>query len=177
MPCPVGKAKDKSMIPAAVEAAKAADVAVLFVGSDQTTEAENFDRREIGLAGVQEELIAAVAAANPKTVLVLVNGGPLAIESAKGSVPSIIEAFYPGQLGGDAIVSALTGGVNTFGKLPYTVYFKNFTARDVREVDLSRGTGVTYRHFSEPVLWPFGFGLSCAHPLGLTFPSGLKCCI
>jgi beta-glucosidase len=89
MPCPEGKAVDKSGFAAAIAAAKAADVAVLFLGSDQTTEAENYDRKEIGLAGVQEELLAAVVAANPKTVLVLINGGPLAIESAKETVPAM----------------------------------------------------------------------------------------
>ena len=85
MPCPDGKAKDKSMFPAAVAAAKAADVAVVFMGSDQTTEAENYDRREIALSGVQEELLAAVVAANPRTVLVLINGGPLAVKTFRNA--------------------------------------------------------------------------------------------
>ena len=89
MPCPDGKAVDKSGFPAAVAAAKAADIAVVFLGSDQTTEAENYDRKEIGLSGVQEELLAAVLSANPKTILVLINGGPLAIESAKNTVPAM----------------------------------------------------------------------------------------
>lgn len=89
MPCPDGKAVDKSGFPAAVAAAKAADIAVVFLGSDQTTEAENYDRKEIGLSGVQEELLAAVLSANAKTVLVLINGGPLAIESAKNTVPAM----------------------------------------------------------------------------------------
>ena len=89
MPCPDGKAVDKSGFPAAVAAAKAADIAVVFLGSDQTTEAENYDRKEIGLSGVQEELLAAVLSANAQTVLVLINGGPLAIESAKNTVPAM----------------------------------------------------------------------------------------
>ena len=93
MPCPVGKGVDRSGFAAAVAAAKAADVAVLFVGSDQTTEAENYDRFNITLAGVQEELVAAVVGANPKTVVVLINGGPLAIESVKGTVPAIVEVI------------------------------------------------------------------------------------
>eukprot|EP01047_Picozoa_sp_COSAG01_P097857 COSAG01_NODE_28122_length_668_cov_1.704745_1_plen_93_part_01 len=75
MPCPKGKAVDKSGIPAAVALAKAADVAVLFIGSDQTTEAENFDRSSLRLAGVQSELVKAVVAAQPKSVIVLINGG------------------------------------------------------------------------------------------------------
>ena len=63
----------------------------------------------------------------------------------------MVEAFYPGQLGGDGIISALTGAANKFGRMPYTTYFKNFTARDVRDVDLAHGSGVTYRHFAGPV--------------------------
>jgi beta-glucosidase len=160
MPCPKGKAVDKSGIPAAVALAKAADVAVLFIGSDQTTEAENFDRSSLRLAGVQSELVKAVVAAQPKSVIVLINGGPLAIEHEADSVPAIIESFMPGQLGGEGIIDALSGATNNFGKMPYTTYFANFTQRDVRDVDLASGTGITYRHFSGPVLWPFGFGLS-----------------
>ena len=160
MPCPVGKDRDESGIPAAAAAARAADVAVLFVGSDQTTEAESFDRARLGLAGVQEALFAAVVAANPRTVVVLINGGPIAAESVKEKAAAVVEAFYPGQLGGDGIVSTLTGAANKFGRMPYTTYFKNFTARDVRDVDLAHGSGVTYRHFAGPVLWPFGAGLS-----------------
>ena len=89
-----------SGIPDAAHAAAAADVAVLFIGSDQTTEAENFDRQNITLAGVQEELLTAVLAANPVTVVVFISGGivssPVAVEHAA----AIIYAFYGGQVGG-----------------------------------------------------------------------------
>ena len=149
--CPPGKAVDKSGFPAAVAAAKAADVAVVFVGSDQTTEAENFDRSDLRLAGGQRELIEAVMAANKKTVVVLINGGPIALEGGAASAPAIMEAFYGGQLGGDAIVQALIGKSNKFGRMPVTSYFANFTERDVRDVDLAHGTGITYRHFDGPV--------------------------
>ena len=71
-----------------------------------------------------------MVAANPKTVLVLINGGPLAIEAEAASVPAIVECFYPGQLGGEAIVDALMGDVNVFGKMPYTTYFANFVSHD-----------------------------------------------
>lgn len=149
--CPPGKAVDKSGFDAAVAAANAADVAVIFVGSDQTTEAENFDRSDLRLAGVQRELIEAVMAANNKTVVVLINGGPIALEGGAASAPAIIEAWYGGQLGGDAIVEALIGKSNKFGRMPVTSYFANFTERDVRDVDLAHGTGITYRHFDGPV--------------------------
>jgi hypothetical protein len=69
-----------SGIAAAVAAAKEADVAVLLLGGDQTTEAESFDRDTLGLVGAQQDLLEAVAAVHPFVVLVLINGGPIAIE-------------------------------------------------------------------------------------------------
>ena len=101
-----------------------------------------------------------MVAANPKTVLVLINGGPLAIEAEAASVPAIVECFYPGQLGGEAIVDALMGDVNVFGKMPYTTYYRNYTSRrDIREGDLRVGSGTTYWWMKDPVLFPFGSGL------------------
>jgi len=143
------KSPDGSHIAAAVAAAEAADVAVVFVGSDQSVEAENFDRTNITMVGLQNELVAAVAAANPKTVVVravdrrfvlllvlllvltlsfrlqvLINGGPLDVSMVAGKVGAIVESFYPGQMGGDAIVSTLTGASNRWGRTPYTTYFQ-----------------------------------------------------
>ena len=92
-------------------AAQAADVAVLFLGADQTTEAENFDRVSLSLVGAQEHLLEAVTAVCDKVVLVLVHGGPIAIESAKASasVRAIVDVFQPGELGADAIADAIDG--------------------------------------------------------------------
>lgn len=164
MPCSgaTPPAPDTSGIPAAVAAAKAADVAVLFLGADQTTEAENFDRRTLGLVGAQEQLLLAVAAANPRVVLVLINGGPIDVASAVAStsVRAIIEAFQPGELGGDAILDILSGVVAPAGRMPYTTYFGNFTERDIRDVNLRSGSGTTYWWMQDPVLFPFGYGLS-----------------
>ena len=160
MPCPAGKANDVSGIPAAVALATTSSVAVLFLGSDQTTEAENFDRSSITLTGVQEQLLAAVLEVQPNTVVVLIHGGPIASTAIKGKATSVLEAFYPGELGGDAIVNTLFGKNNPSGRMPYTTYHSNFTGRDVREMDLRANGGVTYRWFAGPVLWPFGFGLS-----------------
>lgn len=118
MPCVPSQQTDTSGIAAAVAAAKAADVAVLFLGSDQTTEAENFDRNSITLVGVQEQLLAAVLKVQPKTVVVLIHGGPLASTQIATNVPAVLEAFYPGELGGDAIVNTLLGKNNPGGKMP-----------------------------------------------------------
>ena len=155
-------APDTSGIAAAVAAAKGADVAVLFFGSDQTTEAENFDRLSLGLVGAQEQLLAAVTAVQPNVVVVLIHGGPIAVESAVAStqVKAIVDAFQPGELGSDAIMDLLDGTTSPSGLMPYTTYLANFTARDIREVDLTADRGTTYWWHTDPVLYPFGFGLS-----------------
>jgi beta-glucosidase len=120
---PPNSANDTSGIAAAVAAARDADVAVVFIGSDQTTEAENFDRDVITLAGVQELLVRAVLDAQPNTVVVLMNGGTISSDwmmsgEAGVGAPAILEAWYPGELGGDAIVNTLLGKANPGGKMP-----------------------------------------------------------
>jgi hypothetical protein len=153
---------DTSNISAAVAVAKAADVAVLFLGADQTTEAENFDRETLGLVGAQEQLLAAVTAVQSNVVVVLVHGGPISVESAQESsaVRAIVDAFQPGELGADAIMDVLDGTAAPSGRMPYTTYFKNFTRRDIREVNLTAGDGLTYWWHTAPVLYPFGYSLS-----------------
>jgi hypothetical protein len=161
MPCEPGHATDSSGIPAAVDAASAASAAVVFVGLDQTSEAENFDRNNLTLPGVQKELVQSVLAAQPNTVVVLVNGGPVSSEWIASNVPAVVEAFYPGELGGDAIVDVLVGDYNPGGKMPYTVYPENFTdSRDIRDMDLSSNDGVTVGWHTGDVIYPFGWGLS-----------------
>jgi beta-glucosidase-like glycosyl hydrolase len=161
MPCPPNSANDTSGFPAAVAAAAAADVAVVFVGSDATTEAENFDRNEITLAGQQEGLLRAVFAAQPATIVVFISGGVVSSPWALSALPAALQMFYPGELGGDAIVGVLTGGVNPSGKLPATLYYPNITAaRDIRDMDLAAAGGITHAWVTGPVLRPWGFGLS-----------------
>ena len=162
MPCPPGAASNASMIPAAAAAAAAADVAILFVGLDQTSEAENFDRDTLALPGVQDALVAAVLAAQPNTVLVLVHGGPVAAPAAFAGARAILDAVYGGELAGDAIVDALTGAAAPAGKLAVTFYFNNITNRDIRDMDLSSAGGITHSYFTGPVLFPFGAGLTYA---------------
>ena len=157
MPCEPGHATDSSGIPAAVDAASAASAAVVFVGLDPTSEAENFDRNNLTLPGVQKELVQSVLAAQPNTVVVLVNGGPVSSEWIASNVPAVVEAFYPGELGGDAIVDVLVGDYNPGGKMPYTVYPENFTdSRDIRDMDLSSNDGVTVGWHTGDVIYPFG---------------------
>ncbi|MEP9401802.1 beta-glucosidase [Sphingomonas sp. VNH70] len=99
-----------------VDAAKAADMAIFFA-TQWTTEAA--DVPDLRLPDQQDALIAAVAAAQPKTVAVLETGGPVLMPWA-AKVPAVVQAWYPGQRGGEAIANILTGRVNPSGRLPIT---------------------------------------------------------
>ena len=93
--------------------AKGADVAVVYVGTTNAIEAEGRDRTSLGLPGRQEELVKAVLAANPKTVVVLMNAGPLTVPWIKDHAPAILEAWWNGVEGGNAIADVLFGDVQS----------------------------------------------------------------
>ncbi|TMM35812.1 MAG: glycosyl hydrolase [Actinobacteria bacterium] len=153
---------------AAVDAAKAADVAVVMVGDN---EAEGRDRPSLALTDNQDALVAAVAAANPRTVVVLKSGAPVLMPWID-QVPAILEAWYPGEEDGNVVASLLFGDVNPSGKLPIT-FPRNpgdvpaDTPSQYPGVDgvatYSEGVFVGYRHYDAhdiAPLFPFGFGLS-----------------
>ena len=121
-------------------------------------EAEGRDRRDLNLPGAQEQLLEAVYAANPKTVLVLMNAGPLAVTWANEHLPAILDAWYPGEAGGTAIAQILLGDYNPGGHLPYTVYASLDGVPPQNEYDVSKG--FTYLYFKGVPLYPFGYGLS-----------------
>ena len=100
----------------------------------------------------------AVYAANPKTVLVLMNAGPLAVTWANDHLPAILDAWYPGEAGGTAIAQVLLGEYNPGGHLPYTVYASLDGVPPQNEYDVSKG--FTYLYFKGVPLYPFGHGLS-----------------
>ena len=103
----------------AVVAARRADVVVLAVGFDQQTETENWDRT-FHLPPGQDELIKAIVAANPRTIVVANSGGSFDMTDWVERVPAIVEAWYPGQEGGNALADILFGDVNPSGHLPAT---------------------------------------------------------
>jgi beta-glucosidase len=155
-------------IAAAVEAARASEVAILVVGersglTDDSTTGEFRDRSTLGFHGRQQELLEAVVATGTPVVLVVVSGRPLAIESAAGQSHAVLLAWVPGDAGPDAIADVLTGAANPGGKLPISV------PRHVGQVPVSYRHHPTGGH-SQPKgdyvdgsvkpLWPFGFGLS-----------------
>jgi len=142
----------------AVEIAKKADVVILYVGTTLATEAEGRDRTSLGLPGNQEELIEAVMAVNPKTVVVEMNAGPLTVPWVKEHVPAILEAWWGGEEGGNATADVLFGNVNPSGKLPLTVYASEAQVPSQDEYDISKG--YTYMYVKGEPLFPFGHGLS-----------------
>jgi beta-glucosidase len=142
----------------AVELARRADVVVLCLGTNLRVEAEGRDRRDLNLPGAQEQLLEAVYAANPKTVLVLMSAGPLAVAWANDHLPAILQAWYPGEAGGSAIARALVGVDNPGGHSPYTVYASLDGVPPPNEYDVTKG--FTYLYFKGVPLYAFGHGLS-----------------
>ncbi len=149
---------DPAAISRAADLARKSDVAILFLGTNLQVEAEGRDRRDLNLPGAQQQLLEAVYAANPRTVLVLMNAGPLAIGWAQDRLPAILQAWYPGEAGGTAIARALFGSDNPGGHLPYTVYASLDGVPPQNEYDVSKG--YTYQYFKGVPLYPFGHGLS-----------------
>jgi beta-glucosidase len=152
------EARDAAAIARAVELARKSDVVVLCLGTNLRVEAEGRDRNDLDLPGAQKELMEAVYAANPKTVLVLVNAGPLAVTWAQAHIPAILEAWFPGEDGGTAIARVLFGDYNPGGHLPYTVYANLNGVPPTNDYDVS--DGYTYLYFKGSPLYPFGHGLS-----------------
>jgi len=149
---------DPAAIARAAELARHSDVVILCLGTDLHVEAEGRDRRDLNLPGAQQQLLEAVFAANPRTALVLMNAGPLAVTWAHDHLPAILEAWYPGEAGGTAIARALFGVDNPGGHLPYTVYASLDGVPPQNEYDVSKG--YTYLYFKGIPLYPFGHGLS-----------------
>jgi beta-glucosidase len=149
---------DGKDIALAVSKARLADVVVLGLGERQGVSGEGFDRSNLDLPDNQEQLLEAVAATGKPVVLVLQNGRPLTIGWAKEHVSAILETWYPGEFGGQAIAETLFGDNNPAGRL--TVSFPRSTGQlpDFYNADPSRRRAYVGDD-GEP-LFPFGFGLS-----------------
>jgi beta-glucosidase len=147
----------QSIIDAARLAANS-DAAILFVGTNLSIANESADRTNLDLPGNQLELIKKVYEANPNTIVVLINGMPLSINWVDENIPAIIEAWYDGQAGGEAIADALFGDFNPGGKLPITFYKSANDLPPIDDYDITKGR--TYWFFKGNVLYPFGYGLS-----------------
>lgn len=151
----------------ALDAASKADVVIMCMGITPRLEGEEMkvnvegfrggDRTRIDLPDVQQDLIRAVHALGKPVVLVLLNGSAIAVNWEKENLPAILEAWYPGQAGGEAIADVIFGDYNPAGRLPVTFY-KSLT--DLPPFEDYNMENRTYRYFKGEPLFPFGYGLS-----------------
>jgi len=156
--CSIKDAIDQTAFDLAVSQAKKSEIAVVVCGTDLTVADEGTDRTSLNLPGVQEQLIKAVFHANPKTIVVLVNGYQLAINWAQDSIPAIISAWYDGQAQGTAIADILFGDYNPRGKLSTTWYKSTADLPSMNDYNIKNNR--TYQYFKGTPLYPFGYGLS-----------------
>ncbi|MET0764572.1 MAG: glycoside hydrolase family 3 C-terminal domain-containing protein [Blastococcus sp.] len=154
----------------ALGVARDADVTVVFAGLAESDESEGFDRTTLDLPAEQVELIRAVAAVSPRTVVVLSSGGVVSLEGWHDDVDAVLAGFLLGQAGGSALADLLTGAVDPSGRLAETIPLRledtpsylNFPGEQ-GHVRYGEGVMVGYRHVvttDAPVRYPFGHGLS-----------------
>ena len=148
---------DADPLKQAVATAKKADLVISVMGISQETEGETYDKKDLNLPKIQEQLLRMLYKTGKPLVLVLLGGSPLSVNWADKNIPAIVEAWYPGEEGGTAIADVLFGDYNPAGRLPVTFYkslaqvlcFENYNMR-----------GRTYRYMKAEPLYPFGYGLS-----------------
>jgi beta-glucosidase len=167
---------DKTGFPAAIAAAKNAAVAVIVAGEQtnsegtrtRDTDGEGNDVASLDLTGVQEDLVRAIQATGTPVVLVLVNGRPLSIRWEAEHIPAIVEAWEPGEAGGDAVADVLFGDVNPSGRLAITVprhsgqlpAYYNYKPSKAYWIDQAWTKHGGYADMPGTPLYPFGYGLS-----------------
>ena len=166
---PVYSEPNQALIDEAVNAAAVADVAVVFAGLPGIYESEGFDREHMQLPPQHDALIQAVAAANPRTVVVLANGAPVEMPWV-AEVGAVLEAYLGGQAAGGGIADVLMGKQNPSGKLAETfaeqladIPSQPWFPGAYRQMQYREGLYVGYRYFDtaqRSVLFPFGHGLS-----------------
>jgi beta-glucosidase len=159
LPPAKGKMEDPQVaLKAAEDAARAAEVVFVCLGTVPAIEAEGLDRKDLGLPKVQQDLLETVVQANPKTVVILFSAGPLSVKWARDNAPALLQAWYPGEEGGTALADVLFGDYSPAGRLPYTVYESTQDLPPQTEYDVTKG--FTYMYFTGTPVFPFGHGLS-----------------
>jgi beta-glucosidase len=160
---------DKSGFAEAIALAKQVDVVVMVLGEHGLQTGEGRSRTDLGLPGVQQELLEAIYNVNPNIVLVLNNGRPLTIPWADAHIPAIVEAWHLGTQSGNAIAQVLYGDYNPSGKLPMT-FPRNigqvpiyYNYKNTGRPTMNEPESVFWSHYSDEKntpLYPFGYGLS-----------------
>ena len=151
----------------AVRAAQSSDVVLAFVGISPNLEGEEMpvhvdgfsggDRTDIDLPKTQRDLLEAVAATGKPVVVVLMSGSAMAMNWANDHAAALLEAWYPGEAGGEAIANILAGKVNPSGRLPVTFYASDQQLPPFTDYSMKNRT---YRYFDGAPLYRFGYGLS-----------------
>ena len=164
----IGVRQPRGGIEEAAAVAARADAAIVVIGAASVSEAEGYDRESLDLPGDQNALVEAVLAANPRTVVVLVNGAPYALPWIDHA-PAVLEAWLGGEEGPDAVARILFGAAEPSGRLPVTFprRLEDTPAHPFypggAEADYGEGLFVGYRHFdraAEAPMFPFGYGLT-----------------
>ncbi|MGD0128640.1 MAG: glycoside hydrolase family 3 C-terminal domain-containing protein [Terriglobia bacterium] len=165
---------DKSSFEKAVEAARVAEFAVVVVGENtqfqptRGTDGEGQDVASLDLTGVQEDLVRAVAATGTPVVLVLINGRPLSVRWEAAHLPVIVEAWNPGERGGEAVADVLFGDYNPSGRLAITIprsvgqlpAYYNYKPSKSYWIEHGWTNEKGYADLLGSPLYPFGYGLS-----------------
>jgi len=160
----IDPATQTASIQAAVEAARKADVAILVVGENESTNREAYaenhlgDRDSLDLLGAQNDLVKAVVETGTPTVVLLLNGRPLSINYIAEKVPAILEGWYLGQEGGTGAAEVIFGDVNPSGKLPIT--FPHNVGALPDYYNRKPSTNRSYEFSTRQPLYAFGYGLS-----------------
>ena len=162
-PAPWTLEQAKAELRKAADLAGSSDLTILVLGETQQMSGESASRESLALPGNEERLLEAVAATGKPVVLVLLNGRPLDIRWAAQHIPAILEAWYPGTQGGNAIANLLFGDAVPGGKLPVTwprdsgqvpIYYAHNTTQG------PESQGKRYWDEESTPLYPFGYGLS-----------------
>lgn len=151
----------------AIELAKKSDIVIVVIGEHCFMTGEGRSRTKLDLPGLQQELLEAIYAVNKNTVMLLMNGRPLAINWAAENIPSILEVWHLGSQSGNAIAQVLYGDYNPSGKLPMTfprsvgqvpIYYNKYNTG--RPLSFSNVFWSHYTDEDSSPLFPFGYGLS-----------------
>ncbi len=164
---------EESLIADAVSLAKSSDVVIAVAGISPQLEGEEMpidlpgfkggDRTSLDIPADEEKLLQALKGTGKNIVLVLVGGSALSVDWEEKNLPAIVDAWYPGEEGGNAVADVLFGDYNPAGRLPITFYKSVKDLPPFDDYDMSPdslGHGRTYRYFEGKPLYPFGFGLS-----------------
>jgi beta-glucosidase len=167
-----GSKPDSALIAEAVALAKKSDITILYIGGNREYESEGRDRKDLSLPFGEQELVEAVTAVNPKTIVVVVGGAPYDIGTIKKQNNTIVWSWYNGSENGNALADVLIGTINPSGKLPFTFpasidqspahAMKAYPGENL-SVTYKEGILVGYRWYDTKKIEPlycFGYGLS-----------------